>query len=1192
MWRRSISLRAVAQRSLLQAAGSSSANATMKSSMKVPAAFPTRFLSTQSTTTLQEAAASGNWKAALSVLAELDAAGKTNADSYELAVEALGRNQKVDAMESILDAMKADGVVATSATIDMMVQTYMANNEPLKIIELATERLRANEPLSLAAFQSTMAECSTLAKVEYPEEILTILRNTPSCATPLSANEFAALVRCFGICRRSDLSMHAFYVMQEQGIEGSVDVFTQLIRAHISVGAVNQALHVFSLCDQRGIVLGESIHAATIGKLCERKGFWLATELFDTMERKNLQTSHYCMAKMILAYIRTNNLPAAYDMWERIVAHERPATISTYMSIMHDCVVTGEMDLLLAVFEEMQRHHASLPNVAYSFAIRGLGRKGDTEGALELMENYIDKFGPPRDATTYIAVFNALARSLPGQTTDGTRSVIVHYWDMMMTNVTDTLQAPAFASAAGAFASSGDLDSLTKLFAHTKKHLPTSDAMMYAGAISGFAKASTDYSDHIHDFLTKMYNLNIPIHDAAVRAASDAFVKYEHWDYMKELLKVMDPAVFTRPEGVVGDVLSKLLEVGHWPLARATINAALVWDIQPHIRSKPQVLQRLADETDQKPEWKIAFGLATETVSFATINEEHVYAVCNAMKVLFRAEKYNLVARLWYALKSKNHLPLPIDAYKCIVLSSLHSEFPRAAITAAEEMLDMLTKYHADIVDTSDVADVFSVIITSFATHGEDEMVTRLFEHMEGFNLVPNGYAYLAALRTYASAEDTPKVKALLDGFEEYMSLTHMDPDDMSKTLSSLVSQYAQDRNDEMVLSVFELMQKFDLAPNSYAFNAAIRAYSRTHQLDRVKQLQDALVASTEHVHTRVVESILSSYILANDVAGIQRTMAEFECDADAVLSSFLNLKSVSAIAMLCKAQGNRNAKLASQLSNPMQTKALKWLLNRNAVAQAADVALFLLQNNYSIAPFVFERVLDALSLEGAYEVGSALLDANNKRRPYINNTSGVVNSMLTIMGNARDYVAIREMLTETTQLYEVEHYALGMYCCIDGSAYVDALKIFEKMRQRFIEPNGHTFCLALDACEALQDTRVAKLIVQDVCKHRFEGKIKKELHARLAFATRADALAIDDTLVERVALFALFLEESGYDVHHSFLNSLLGKSNSDHLTLGTRTRVYATLNSKRRARPGNVAPSRPWWLATDKATSVDDVAP
>ncbi|KAF0716497.1 hypothetical protein AaE_011085, partial [Aphanomyces astaci] len=424
MWQRSLTFRAAAHKSFGRSS-SRLVEASVPSSSHAAYPFATRWLSSSPVASLQKCASTGNWKSALNILAELDQRGETDAEAYELAIEALGRDHKFEAMEMLMNTMKNDGVVATSTTVDMLVQAHMAHTNGLKIIQVVTDRLRENNPVSLPAFQAAMGECSTLGKVEYPETMLQLLRDTPNCATPLSADEYAALIRCFGVCKRSDLSMHALHLMEEKGIEGTVDVYTQLIRAHISVGAcvgrsclslillcaVNQALHVFSLCDRRGVVLGENIYAATIGKLCDKKGFWLATELFATMDAKGVHASHYCMAKMILAYIRTNNPEAAHAMWARIRDHDRPATIATYMGIMHDCVVTGEMDILLDVFSQMQLRHEKLPNVAYSFAIRGMGRQGDTRGALELMETFVDTFGPPIDATTYIAVFNALARS-------------------------------------------------------------------------------------------------------------------------------------------------------------------------------------------------------------------------------------------------------------------------------------------------------------------------------------------------------------------------------------------------------------------------------------------------------------------------------------------------------------------------------------------------------------------------------------------------------------------------------------------------------------------------------------------------------------------------------------------------------------------------------------------------------------
>ncbi|EQC42445.1 hypothetical protein SDRG_00180 [Saprolegnia diclina VS20] len=1139
------------------------------------------------TALLREYASEGDWKRALQVMSELDKAGKTDALSYELAIEACGRDRRIDAMQALKDTMEKDKIVPSTGTIDLFVQLYMHLNQPEKLVELGIQRLRANEPMSLAAYHSMIDACCSLRSIPYAEEILQSLGEHAAWATPLGCDEFAALIRCFGICQRADFAMHALFTMQDRGIEPNVEVYTQLVRAHISLGGMNQALHVFSLCNQQGIVLGESIHAATIGALCEKKAFWLATELFADMEAKKVEASHYCLSKMILAYIRTNNRDGAYEIWRRIQSRDRPATIATYMGIMSDCVVTGELDILLLAFHELQSHYDVLPPAAYSFAIRAHGRKGNTADAIEMMEALIRANGCPQDATTYIAIFNALARSSVDRSVDQNRHDIVKYWDLMMRHVSN-LQAPAFASAAGAFASCGDVDSLKKLIEHTKSHLPGSESLLYSGAISGFSKANADYTGYIRDCITEMLENGIALNDAAVRAASDAYVKHACWDDVAHLIKKMDPKAFNRPEGVIGDVISKLLDAQNWPVARFAINSAHAMHIDPHIRSKPYHLQVLANNTNESPEWRIAYSLALETVSFGTINEEHVYAVCNAMKVLFRAEKYNLMARLWYALKAKNQLPLPIDAYKCIVIASLESGFEHSAIMAADEMLAMFSEHHADIVDSTDVSDVFSVIISTFAQYKHDEVVLKLFEAMASFNLTPNAYAFVAALKAYSNLGRTDQIPTLLASFEECISASKYNVDELAEIFSSVISTAATAGDDALIIAMYEHMEAFDMTPNSYAYNAIIRAYSRRGSLDRVAAIQAAMTQDGKKVNDRVVESLLKSYILANDVTNVLATMQQFQFTGDRALLTFLQCNQPQPVVDFLKAQGHAHQKhghIVERVSPAMQTSALKWLLKRGATMEAADACTFLLQNGYRVTGHVFETLLDQLSYHGAYDLGTALLDLYNEKRSYVKNTDSVVESTIILYSNGGKYDHIRDLLTSPRRLFDTNQYALGMGLCVDSGAHAHALAIFESLRHRFVEPNGQVFCLALESCMVLNKPDGARQILQDVARNRFDSKLQSELNRRLAFSLTPEARTIDPDLTDKVAKFALFLEDHGFPITKTFSDKLLMRPTSTYLDAPTRRRILSLARAKSEGGKYNTTKQskkpttvRPWW--------------
>ncbi|OQS06766.1 hypothetical protein THRCLA_01199 [Thraustotheca clavata] len=1114
-----------------------------------------------STDRLRACAAQGDWRKALQIMSELDKDGKPDALAYELAIEACGRDRQVDAMKTLKETMHKDKIVPTADTIDLFIQLYLHLEQPEQMIQLGIERLRRNEPISLTAYNSIIAACSEIRSLIYAQDILHALESHQEWKTPLGAAEMASLIHCFGKCRRPDFAMQTLHTMQDHSIIPDIEAYTHLVRAHITQGATDQALYVFSLCNADGIVLGESIYAATIDILCQKKAYWHATQLFQDMLSKDIIPTPFCLSKMILAYSRTKNRERAVEVWNRIKACEEPATISTFIGIMNDCITAGELDMAIEAFQELQKHYPMLPPAAYNMAIRAYGRKRDPNGAIQIMESLIEINGCPEDASTYIALFNALTRA-SDRLVEQNRNDITRYWNLMMTNVPQ-VEAAAYFSGAGAFASCGDISSLQELFAHITLHYPESEDRMYSGAISGFSKAEEDYTGYIRDYIDMQIERGITINEASVRAASSAYIKYEKWDDLLHLIKSLNIKAFHRPEVVIGDLIVKVLDAKYYPIARFAFKVSHANGFEPAIKNKPHYLHVLANDTQGPPEWGIAYNLAHDALAYFSINEDHAYAVCDAITVLFRARKYKLIARLWYRLNSKSRIPLPIDTYKHFIMSSFESGFADSAVTAGEELLKMLHEHHDNVADLAHASDVYSVIISTFLKYKKYKMVVKFYEEMQNFGLTPDAYAYGAALQSYAFLNQAGKVIDTLNSFENCMSATKINAKELSVLVSGAISACATQKNDEMIINLYEHMKTFELNPDSYAQGAIIRAYSRTNQLHKIREFQDSLIQGESRLNDRIVQSILTSYALAHDNVNLNATMCHFQYTGDQVLNLCFKTNKVAAVVNFMKNQGDAEQDNSwAKVSPAMQMSAIKWLLSRNAATEAADVCTFLLENGCKVADSVMDKTLNELNYHRLYDLGATLLDLFHKKQSLVTNSDAIITSTLLLYNNGQKYDHIQALLTSPRRVFNLEQYTLGMSFCVDGGAYSEAIDIYVAFQRRFIEPNGVVFCLALESCQELNEERIAKKILEDIEQSHFEAEIQTEMNRRLSHSLTKEAREIDPKLANRVAEFALYLYDLGFPLTKSFGEKLLERPTHSYLEPTTRARVGALLNT------------------------------
>ncbi|KAG7392993.1 hypothetical protein PHYPSEUDO_013481 [Phytophthora pseudosyringae] len=1059
----------------------------------------------------------GKWRQALKLLDRVDkdeALPALDPAMYERAIAACARMGKVEVLPGLLNNMLVDNLTPTSATMDFIIQAYLAKEHWGLIVQLASEATAMGVQLSPAAFHAIMEACG---QVKDADSAMSIMTQLSEAGMELTIDQYAAAIRAAGMGRRPDTAVALFVQMEERdSLQDNGEAFSQLIRAQVINGQLEQALQSFATVTQRGLSLDEPIYTCTIDSLVTTGKHWQATRLFEQMlERGEKHPSVFCLGRAMLAYTGANRSQHAWACWNKIIeANEANPVPMKYNKMLQGLTHAKDTQLAVEVFDHIRKlfEPSQIHQGAYTTAIRAHGRLGNTQKAVDLFDEYVESCKDTRRVSRYVgiylALFNALSRDTVRDPALNTRDA-KRAWSILSANVPVVLP-PAYASLAGVFASSGEMETLEELIGHAERSWGAiaegvqqqevdqdgdvleavavfdgdgvelgsdNDVLLFNGVISGLCKARDDQTVNIEAYLEMMRLRELPITDSIVRATTDACIRFENWSLMRKLMKMLDVDALKNAEVCAGDTVSKLLEAGQWSLARDWLMFCHRNGLHPPIRRKLELLREMVD--NKSKEWRIAYPLAIETMSFRRLIQNNVDSVADAAQVCINADRIDLALKLFDSVAGHSSLR--------------YYRNHQRQVQAGRDAMQPLK------------SNVEPVVIP-----------LRLYKN-----------AILALLRRPKGEEAevgdnwrmTKAERICRQMLEAHGK--HLDGEAISMAIS--IKATAGDHDD--VGGLYESMRALNLEPNSYARNAAIIAFSRQRRTDQVLAIRDELMSSRDEdgeiksVEPNVAKSLLLSLALAHE--------------NDALRDAVQNLPGCTMeMALNVLVKTNRATDAVEFFGEGASSDTFESLFHQ--LCQSGDPVLgatLLLKHARlhglaQVHPNRVIRVTNALIEKGS------LVEAEKLLQMYLDGTNGLslkqtppyfqqhtLEMLLFIYGEFGHFDAMRALFEKELLAFplEVAHYEAAMEYCAESrdelAGAVASLKLFEMLRTHgFIRPSGYTYLLTMQSCLRLERLEPAsasavkstgQIILDDVQEHGFQQVVADELATQVAFAIK-----------------------------------------------------------------------------------------
>ncbi|KAJ8523764.1 hypothetical protein ON010_g17354 [Phytophthora cinnamomi] len=682
--------------------------------------------------------------------------------------------------------------------------------------------------------------------------------------------------------------------------------FSQLIRAQVLNGQLEQALQSFATVTQRGLSLDEPIYTCTIDSLVSNGKHWQATRLFEQMlEGGEKHPSVFCLGRAMLAYTGANRSQHAQACWNKIVAMNEANPIPTkYNKMLQGLTHAKDTQLAVEVFDHIQKlfEPSQIHQGAYTTAIRAHGRLGNTQRAVDLFDEYVESCKDTRRESQYVgiylALFNALSRDTVRDPALNTRDA-KRAWQIMSTNVPVVLP-PAYASLAGVFASTGEMDTLEELIQHAERSWGVSaeevqqqqleidedgdeleavaiyegdevelgssnDVLLFNGVISGLCKARDDQTENIEEYLAMMRSRGLPITDSIVRATTDACVRFEKWALMRKLMKMVDIDALKNAELCTGDTVSKLLEAGQWALGREWLMFSHRHGLHPPCAPQNGASARNVRKEEQGMEDRVYTGDRDDVIPSPSTEQREQRRQCSgsghSSLRYFRnhQRQLNVDQDATQILRSSvNPLVIPLRMYKNTILSLLRQPKPGNEdvddswrMAKAERICRQMLQVHGKNLD----GEALSMAISIKATAGDHDDVGALYESMRALGLKPNSYAQNAAIVAFSRQRRTEEVLAIRDELkatlDENGEIVRVEPNVARSLMLSLALAHENDalRDAAMNLPGCTMDMALDALMSTNRATDAVELFNENTPADVFESLLHELCQSGNPVH-------------------------------------------------------------------------------------------------------------------------------------------------------------------------------------------------------------------------------------------------------------------------------------------------------------------------------------------------------
>lgn len=136
-----------------------------------------------------------------------------------------------------------------------------------------------------------------------------------------------------------------------------------------------------------------------------------AFNLFEEMQRKNINPSSITYGILIKAFGKMNDLMKAFKIFEQMKSKNLPINDVTYGCLLDACVKNSRIDLAMLLFEKLQEENFPLNTILFTTLLKGFAKTGKVNEAFELFTKMKENQKTYPNLITYNCLIDACVKN-------------------------------------------------------------------------------------------------------------------------------------------------------------------------------------------------------------------------------------------------------------------------------------------------------------------------------------------------------------------------------------------------------------------------------------------------------------------------------------------------------------------------------------------------------------------------------------------------------------------------------------------------------------------------------------------------------------------------------------------------------------------------------------------------------------
>eukprot|EP00249_Psilotum_nudum_P024933 c29325_g1_i2 orf=411-3923(-) len=308
---------------------------------------------------------------------------KADSMLYTTLISICAKSGKVDLFFKVFHEMVNSGIEPTLHTYGALIDGCARAGQVGKAFGIYGIMKSKKVKPDRVIFNSLITACGHSGAIERAFDIFSEMKAEPIPVNPDHVT-FGALINACTHVGQMERGLQVYKMMEEEGIKGTVEVYTEAVHACSQEGNLDAAFAIYTDMKKNLVQPDEVFFSALIDVAGHANQIDVAFKILNEMNQEGLKPGVTVYSAVMGACSNTRSWERALDVYRDIKAAGLSPTVSTFNALITSLCQADQLQESLKILQEMRQDGRSPNQITYAVLIEACKKASDIELAYDL----------------------------------------------------------------------------------------------------------------------------------------------------------------------------------------------------------------------------------------------------------------------------------------------------------------------------------------------------------------------------------------------------------------------------------------------------------------------------------------------------------------------------------------------------------------------------------------------------------------------------------------------------------------------------------------------------------------------------------------------------------------------------------------------------------------------------------------